>query len=149
MSFNPHFGAGGNVWVYIEYAAPIVSRSDRSVQRSEARGEKEAKDARCIATSFDHFTLPATLHAAAARATGALLHSTVSLSYFDYLTDTASSSAMVTTGLDASWVPIYRVDNSILARIFEECIDETGRDLSPVIRLIMVRKSWSVSAMLI
>jgi hypothetical protein len=56
---------------------------------------------------------------------------------------------MVTTGLDASCVPIYRLDNGILARIFEECIDETGRDLSPVLRLTTVCKVWSVSAMLI
>jgi hypothetical protein len=93
--------------------------------------------------------LPATLHAAAARATSALLPSTISLSYFDHLINTASSSAMVTTGLDASCVPIYRLDNGILARIFEECIDETGRDLSPVLRLTTVCKVWSVSAMLI
>jgi hypothetical protein len=56
---------------------------------------------------------------------------------------------MVTTGLDASRVPIYSLDNGILARIFEECIDETGRDLSPVLRLITVCRSWSVSTMLI
>jgi hypothetical protein len=55
---------------------------------------------------------------------------------------------MVTTGNAVDQAPIYHLDDGLLVRIFEECIDETGRDLSPVLRLITVCKSWSVSAVL-
>jgi hypothetical protein len=54
---------------------------------------------------------------------------------------------MATTRTAASHVPIYRLDNSILARIFEELIDETGEDLMPVLRLMTVCKLWLVSVM--
>jgi hypothetical protein len=51
---------------------------------------------------------------------------------------------MATTGHPVAQALIYRLDDGLLVGIFEELTDETGKDLSPVLHLIMVCKQWSV-----
>jgi hypothetical protein len=55
---------------------------------------------------------------------------------------------MVTTGDAVAQAPIYRLDDGLLVRIFEDLIDETGKDLSPMLLLITVCKLWWASHML-